>query len=209
VASGDASSSASTAHRRRSRGQRLKTGSGSARAPWCRASADAGEGRVSGAQSRSAPPDTQTTDPTARGESEVTLGARWAFHGQRDIIRDAKWCQPEGFQAPGGAGGIAIVAGRGQMRRIAPLLSSGGSGFESRRRLCFDLHRCVLRMVHRSSPTTRLIDEYDRRDRPRKRCWMCLGHSVPPLTGRLPASVTRSRRVALSQGRQRPGRTGP
>jgi hypothetical protein len=91
-------------------------------APWCRASADAGEWRVSGAQSPSAPPDTQTTDPTALDESEVTLGARWALHGQRDIICDAKWCQPEGLQAPGGAGGVTRVAGMGQMKRIAPAL---------------------------------------------------------------------------------------
>jgi len=52
----------------------------------------------------------------------MNLRSRWrplASHGQRDIIRDAKWCQPEGFQAPGGAGGVAIVAGRGQMRRMA------------------------------------------------------------------------------------------
>ena len=41
------------------------------------------------------------------------------------------------------------------------------------------------RMVHRSSPTRRLIDDFDRRDRPRKRSWVCLGHSVPVRTGDL------------------------
>ncbi len=35
-----------------------------------------------------------------------------------------------------------------------------------------------------------------------------LGHSVPVRTGRSPGSVTGSRRVALFQWRQRPGRTG-
>jgi hypothetical protein len=38
---------------------------------------------------------------------------------------------------------------------------------------------------------------------------MCWGHSVPVRTGRPPASVTGSRRVARSQWRQRPGRTAP
>jgi len=65
------------------------------------------------------------------------------------------------------------------------------------------------RMVHRSSPTRRLIDDFERRDRPRKRSWMCWGHFVPVRTGRPPASVTGSRRVALSRWRQRPGRTAP
>jgi hypothetical protein len=31
----------------------------------------------------------------------------------------------------------------------------------------------------------RLIDEYDQRDTPRKRSWMCLGQSVPVRTGDL------------------------
>ena len=65
------------------------------------------------------------------------------------------------------------------------------------------------RMVHRSSPARRLIDDFDWCDRPRKRSWMCLGHSVPVRTGRPPASVTGSRRVARSRWRQRPGRTAP
>jgi hypothetical protein len=41
------------------------------------------------------------------------------------------------------------------------------------------------RMVHRSSPTRTLIDEYDRRDTPRKRSWMCLGTSCPSGRGDL------------------------
>jgi hypothetical protein len=40
----------------------------------------------------------------------------------RDMVRDAKWCQPVGFQAGGEGGGVTIVAGRGQMRRMAPVL---------------------------------------------------------------------------------------
>jgi hypothetical protein len=37
-------------------------------------------------------------------------------------VRDAKRSQSVGFQAPGGAGGVNVVAGRGQMRRMAPPL---------------------------------------------------------------------------------------
>jgi hypothetical protein len=47
---------------------------------------------------------------------------RGVHQGTRDIIRDAKWCQPAGFQARGGGGGVNRVAGRGQMRQCASAL---------------------------------------------------------------------------------------
>jgi len=40
----------------------------------------------------------------------------------RDMVRDAKWSQPAGLQVRGGGGGVTVVAGRGQMRRMAPPL---------------------------------------------------------------------------------------
>ena len=40
----------------------------------------------------------------------------------RDMVRDAKWSQPVRIQAHAVGGGVTIVAGRGQMRRIAPSL---------------------------------------------------------------------------------------
>jgi len=42
--------------------------------------------------------------------------------GRRDIIRDAKWSELMWRDASVGDGGVTIVAGRGQMRRIAPAL---------------------------------------------------------------------------------------
>jgi hypothetical protein len=40
----------------------------------------------------------------------------------RDMVRDAKLSQPAGFHELGGGGGVTRVAGRGQMRRMAPVL---------------------------------------------------------------------------------------
>jgi hypothetical protein len=64
--------------------------------------------------------------------------------GGRDIIRDATWSQPVRFQEPGGGASVTIVAGRGQMRRMAPLVI-GRFRVRVRRRLT---HSWRCRVLH-------------------------------------------------------------
>ena len=88
-------------------------------------------------RTRARPP--EAASPSRRGSrtgpcrvrSRRTRGHAWprraATRGPndergRDIIRDAKWSQPVRFQAHAGGGAVTMVAGRGQMRRMASAL---------------------------------------------------------------------------------------